>query len=46
MSPANQAAGFCVPHAYLGGGNNTACPAGSLMTMGPVLCDNETGIVT
>ena len=46
VSPANQAVGFCVPHAYLGGGNNTACPAGSFMTMGPVLCENSTGIVT
>jgi hypothetical protein len=52
LSPANQAAGDCVPYAYLAGGtasdpdNNTACPAGSLMTMGPVECDNETGIVT
>jgi hypothetical protein len=46
LSPANQAVGFCVPHAYLVGGHNTACPAGSFMTMGPVLCDNETGIVT
>jgi hypothetical protein len=45
LSPANQAAGFCVPHAYLGGGN-TACPAGSFMTMGPVSCDNDIGIVT
>jgi hypothetical protein len=41
-----------VPYAYLVGGtasdpnNNTACPAGSFMTMGPVECDNETGIVT
>lgn len=51
LSPANQAVGECVPYAYLVGGtasdpnNNTACPAGSLMTMGPVECDNETGIV-
>lgn len=51
-SPANQAAGECVPYAYLVGGtasdpnNNTACPAGAFMTMGPVECDNETGIVT
>jgi hypothetical protein len=46
VSPANQAVGFCVPHAYLGGGSNTACPAGSFMTMGPVLCENSAGIVT
>jgi hypothetical protein len=52
LAPANQAAGECVPYAYLVGGtasdpdNNTACPAGSLMTMGPVECDNDTGIVT
>lgn len=52
VAPANQAAGICVPYAYLLGGtasdpnNHTACPAGSLMTMGPVECDNETGIVT
>jgi hypothetical protein len=52
LSPANQAAGECVPYAYLIGGtasdpdNNTACPAGSFMTMGPVECDNENGIVT
>jgi hypothetical protein len=52
LSPANQAAGECVPYAYLDGGtasdpnNNTACPAGSSMTMGPVECNNETGIVT
>jgi len=52
LSPANQAAGFCLPYAYLVGGtasdpdNHTACPAGSFMPMGPVLCENETGIVT
>ena len=52
LSPANQAVGFCVPYAYLVGGtasdpsNNTACPAGSFMPMGPVLCANQTGIVT
>ncbi len=52
LSPANQAVGECVPYAYLVGGtasdpdNDTACPAGSVMTMGPVECDNETGIVT
>ena len=52
LSPANQAAGECVPYANLVGGtaadpnNNTACPAGSFMTMGPVECDNETGVVT
>jgi hypothetical protein len=48
LSPANQAAGECVPYAYLVGGtasdpdDNTACPAGSFMTTGPVECDNET----
>jgi hypothetical protein len=52
LSPANQAVGECVPYAYLVGGtasdpdNHTACPAGSFMTMGPVECDNDTGIVT
>jgi len=52
LSPANQAAGECVPYAYLAGGtasdpdNHTACPTGSFMTMGPVECDIETGIVT
>lgn len=52
LAPANQAAGECLPYAYLVGGtpsdpdNHTACPAGSLMTMGPVECDNETGLVT
>jgi hypothetical protein len=52
LSPANQAAGECVPYAYLVGGtasgpdNHTACPAGSFMAMGPVLCGNENGIVT
>jgi hypothetical protein len=51
LSPANEAAGECVPYAYLVGGtssnpdNNTACPAGSSMTMGPVECDSETGVV-
>lgn len=51
LSPANEAAGDCVPYAYLVGGsasnpsNNTACPAGSFMTMGPVECSNENGIV-
>lgn len=48
----NQAEGMCLPYAYLIGGtesqssNNTACPAGSVMSMGPVLCDNKTGVVT
>jgi len=52
VSPANQAAGICVPYDYLLGGtasdpnNHTACPAGSFMTMGPVECDNDAGIVT
>jgi hypothetical protein len=52
LSPADQASGECVPYAYLVGGtasdpnNNAACPVGSSMTMGPVECDNETGIVT
>jgi len=52
LSPANLAAGECVPYAYLVGGtasdpsNHTACPAGSFMTMGPVECENEAGIVT
>lgn len=52
LSPANPAAGECVPYAYLVGGtasnpnSNTACPAGSSMTMGPVECDVPTGIVT
>jgi hypothetical protein len=52
LSPANPAVGECLPYRYLVGGtasdpdDNTACPAGSLMTMGPVECDNDTGIVT
>ena len=52
LSPANEAAGECVPYAYLVGGtasdpdNETACPAGSSMTMGPVECDTQAGIVT
>lgn len=52
LSPANQAAGQCLPYSYLVGGtksqpnNNTACPAGSFMTMGPVVCDNGAGLVT
>jgi hypothetical protein len=52
LAPANQAVGVCLPYAYLVGGtasdpdNHTACPAGSFMTMGPVECDNQTGIVT
>jgi hypothetical protein len=51
LAPANQAVGECFPYAYLVGGtpsdpdNNTACPAGSLMTMGPVECASGTGIV-
>jgi hypothetical protein len=51
LAPANRAAGLCVPYAYLVGGtasdpdNDTACPAGSLMSMGPVECDNDIGIV-
>jgi hypothetical protein len=50
LSPANSAAGECVPYAYLVGGtasdpnNNTACPAGSSMSMGPVECTVPTGI--
>ena len=52
LSPANQASGECVPYAYLVGGttsdpnNNTACPAGSTMSMGPVQCSDQTGLVT
>jgi hypothetical protein len=52
LSSANPATGECVPYAYLVGGtgsnpnNNTACPAGSSMTMGPVECNVPTGIVT
>jgi hypothetical protein len=52
LSSANQATGQCLPYAYLVGGtksqpnDNTACPAGSLMAMGPVLCDNKTGLIT
>jgi hypothetical protein len=52
LSPANQASGECVPHAYVVGGtpsdpdDDTACPAGSSMSMGPVECDNDTGMVT
>jgi hypothetical protein len=52
LSSANPASGECVPYAYLVGGtgsnpnNNTACPAGSSMTMGPVECTVPTGIAT
>jgi hypothetical protein len=52
LFPGNPAVGVCVPYAYLVGGtasdpdSSTACPAGSFMTMGPVECDNEAGIVT
>ena len=52
LSPANLATGMCVPYAYLVGGtashpdSSTACPPGSFMTMGPVECDNQAGIVT
>lgn len=52
LSSSNQATGVCVPYAYLPGGtaldpnNFTACPAGSFMTMGPVECSSETGLVT
>jgi hypothetical protein len=52
LSPANLAAGVCLPRTYLVGGtvsdpdSRTACPAGSFMTMGPVECDNRAGIVT
>jgi hypothetical protein len=52
LSPGNDAAGECVQYAYLVGGtvsdpnNSTACPAGSFMTIGPVECENQTGIVT
>lgn len=52
LAPANQATGMCLPYEYLVGGtasdpnNNTACLAGSLMSMGPVVCSSDTGIVT
>ena len=52
LAPANQASGMCLPYAYLLGGTasdpngNTACPAGSLMSMGPVVCSANAGIVT
>jgi hypothetical protein len=52
LSPPNQALGECLPYSYLVGGtatdpnDNTACPAGSSMTMGPAECDNEFGVVT
>lgn len=51
-SPANRAVGDCLPYAYLVGGvkskpnNRTACPAGSFMSMGPVECTDDDGIVT
>lgn len=51
VSPANQAAGDCLPYAYLPGGTasdpdgNTACPAGSFMSIGPVECVGQKGIV-
>jgi hypothetical protein len=52
LSPADTAVGECLPYDYLVGGTrsdpsqHTACPAGSSMTMGPVECDNDKGIVT
>jgi hypothetical protein len=52
LAPANEAVGECIPYAYLVGGTesdpdgDTACSAGSSMTMGPVECDDENGIVT
>lgn len=51
LSPANQAGAECVPYAYLPGGTpshpdkDTACPAGSFMTMGPAECTNAAGLV-
>jgi hypothetical protein len=51
LSPANQASAECVPYAYLPGGTpahpdkDTACPAGSSMTMGPAECANAAGLV-
>ena len=52
LSPANQAAGECLPYTYLVGGtasdanNNTACPAGSSMTKVPWSATTRPGIVT
>ncbi len=51
LSPGSEAAGDCIPYPYVFGGtasepdDNTACPAGSFMSMGPVECDNNNGIV-
>lgn len=45
LAPANQASGQCLPPDFLGSSTYSACPAGSFMTMGPVECDNETGLV-
>jgi len=44
LAPANQASGECLPPNFLGSSTDSACPAGSFMTMGPVECDNDTGI--
>jgi hypothetical protein len=50
VSPANQASAACVPYAYLPGGTraqpdkDTACPAGSFMTVGPVECTSAAGL--
>ncbi len=46
VAPANQASGMCLPTAFVGGGTDTACPAGSFMAMGPVLCLDATGVVS
>jgi len=45
LAPANQASGQCLPPDFLGSNADSACPAGSFMTMGPVECTNDTGIV-
>jgi len=51
LASANAATEECVPYAYLVGGtvsepdNDTACPPGSFMTMGPVECEARAGLV-
>jgi hypothetical protein len=41
----NPASGVCLSPKFLGSSTDSACPAGSFMTMGPVECDNDTGIM-
>lgn len=46
-APANLSSGLCLPPAFVFGASasDTACPAGSTMSMGPLLCGSPAGIV-